>query len=142
MNTPLKNIRWLMVGGATLAIFASSFLTLTGITAVFAVHLAWQVQGSPDQTAINHFAANASRTMMPWLQCLFTLFAAILVARRTGPAAMLNSVLTSIAAGLLGAAVAFAFAGRVNLHMAGWALVTAGTGWLGAIVGRRTGNLP
>ncbi len=142
MNTPLKNVRWLMVGGATLAIIALSFLTLMGITAVYAAHLAWQVRGSPDQVAINHFAANASRTLIPWLQWLFTLFAAILVVRRAGPAAMLNSVLTGIAAGLFGAAVAFAFVGEVNLHMAGWALATAGAGWLGAIVGRRTGNLP
>lgn len=142
MKPPSKDIRWLLDLGAAVTVIALSFLTLTGIVAVYAFSLAFRARGSPDQAAISQFAASVSRWLMPWLQCSFALIAAILVARRTGATAVLNGVLTGTAAGLLGMAVAFAFGGRVSLQGVAWVLATAGLGWLGAIIGRRRDRLP
>ncbi len=142
MKLPPKDIRWRLVVGAAASIIALSLLTLMGKTTIYALILAFQIRGSPDQAAINHFAANVSRGLMPWLQCFFALVVAIPVARRTGTAAAVNGALTGITAGLLGVGIALAFGGRFNLHMAGLVLATAGLGWLGAILGRRTESLP
>ena len=141
MKFPLKDIRWRLVFGAATATIALSFLALMGIIAVYALKLAFQARGSPDQAAINHFAANVSRALMPWFQCFFALIAAIRVARKTGPATVLNGVFAGTLAGLLGAAVAFGFSGQVNFHTVGWILATAGAGWLGAILGKRSASL-
>ncbi len=134
----LKDIRWLLVLGAAVSVIALSLLTLTGITAVYAFKLAFQVRGSPDQAAINQFAASVSRWLMPWLQCGFALLAANQVARRGGAAAMLNGVLTGITAGLLGFAITLAFGGRIDLPAVAFGLATAGLGWLGATLGSRS----
>jgi hypothetical protein len=142
MKPPLKEVHWLLVAGAAFSIVVLSILVLMAITAAYAVVLALHARGSPNQGAINYFAANLSRGLMPWLQCLFALVVAIPVARRTGAAAGINGAFTGAAAGLLGIGIALAFGGRMNPTMAEYGLATAGLGWLGGVLGRRKENLP
>jgi hypothetical protein len=134
MSFSLSSIRWLRVLGAALAVIGLSFLVLTIMIAVYALVLAFQARGAPDQSAINHFAARVSPRLMPCLEMLLTLVAAFSVARRAEKASIIHGLLVGILAGLLSLAVTLAFGGRQNLVSL---LVFAGLGLLGGFVGRK-----
>src|ERR1035438_5979719 len=82
MNYSSSNIRWLRIFGAAVAVIVVSFLILTVMITVYALALAFQARGAPDQNAINHFAAAVSPRLMPWLEMLLTLVMAFIVADR------------------------------------------------------------
>jgi hypothetical protein len=56
MNLSLSGIRWFRMLTAAVAVMALSFLIVTLITTAYAVGLAFQARGNPDQTAIGQFA--------------------------------------------------------------------------------------
>ena len=141
MNYSSSRTRWLRILGAALAVIALSFLILTVIITVYAFLLAFQARGAPDQTAINHFAARVSPKLIPWLEMLLTLLVAIMVARRTEQASIIDGLFIGILAGLLGMAVTLALGGRLGLHNLVFFLIVVGLGWLGGFVGqKRTGR--
>ena len=137
MNHSLSSIRWLRVLSAALAVIALSFLILTVIIALYAFGLAFQARGAPDQTAINHFAARLSPKVMPWLEVVLTVLAAVVVGRRTEKASAIQGLLIGILAGLLSLAVPLAFAGRLGLRNLVLFLVLVGLGWVGGFVGQK-----
>ena len=142
MNYSLSSIRWFRILGAAVAVIAVSFLILMVIITGYAFVLAFQVRGAPDQNAINHFAARISPRLMPWLEMLLTLVAALIVARRAGTASILHGLFIGILAGLLSLAVTLAFGGRLGLHNFVFLLIVVGLGWLGGFVGqKRTGKI-
>jgi len=136
MNFSFSGIRWLRVFGAALAIIALSFLILTLLSALYAIVLAFQARGAPDQIAINHLAEWVSPRLMPWLEMLLTLVVALRVARRAPQARILHGLLIGITAALLSLAVTLAFGGRPGLHSLLVSLIVVGLGWLGGFTGQ------
>jgi len=137
MNDALSSIRWLRVFSAALAVIALSFLIVTVIVAAYALGLAFQARGAPDQSAISHFAARISPRLMPWLEVSLTFLAAAIVARRAGKASVTHGLFIGILAGLLSLAVALAFAGWLGLRNLVLFLIFVGLGWAGGFVGQR-----
>jgi len=137
MNYSLSSIRWLRVLGAAVAVIAVSFLILMAVITVYAFVLAFQTRGTPDQSAINHFAVRVSSKFMPWLEMLLTLVVALIVARRAEKASIVHGLLIGILSGLFGLAVTLAFRGRLGLHSLAFFLVVVGLGWLGGFVGQK-----
>ena len=104
---------------------------------VYALVLAFQARGAPDQVAINRFAASISPKAMPWLEALLTLVMAFRVARRAQKARIMHGLLVGILAALLSVAVTLAFGGRLTLRNLLFLLMIVGLGWLGGFVGRK-----
>jgi hypothetical protein len=138
MSYSFSKIRWRRVLTAGFAVIALSFLIPIVIITVYALFLAFQARGAPDQTAINHFAASVSRKLMPWLEIVLTLFFAFRVARRTEGASIISGLIVGILAGLLSLAVTSAFAGRLGLHDSLFLLIVVALGWLGGFIGQKT----
>jgi hypothetical protein len=124
------------VFGAAFAVVALSILILTAMTTVYALVLALQARGAPDQSAINHFAASVSPKLMPWLEMSLTLLVAFRIARRAPKAGITHGLAIGILAGLLSLAVALAFGVRLGFHSMGFLAVVAGLGWLGGLAGQ------
>ena len=137
MNYPFSNIRWLRVLGAAVAVVATSFLILMAVVTVYALVLAFQARGAPDQSAINHFAARVSPRLMPWLEMLLTLVLGLVTSRKVGKEGILHGLFIGILAGLLSLAVTLAFGGRLGLHNSALFLFTVGLGWLGGYIGQK-----
>ena len=137
MNHLLSSIRWLRVLSAALAVIALSFLILTVIVAVYALVLAFQARGAPDQSAISHFAARVSPKLMPWLEGALTFLAAVMVARRAEKARATHGLFIGVLAGLLSLAVPLAFAGRLGLRNWVLVLIIVGLGWVGGFLGQK-----
>ena len=137
MNYSLSSIRWFRVLGAAVAVIAASFLILIVVVTVYAFILAFQARGAPDQNAINHFAKTVSPKLMPWLEMLLTLVAALIVARRAEKASIIHGLFIGILVGLLSLAVTLAFEGRPGLHDLVFLLTVVGLGWLGGFVGQK-----
>lgn len=133
----LSKIRWRRVFGAAFAVIALSFLILIVIITLYAFVLAFQARGTPDQTAINHFAASVSPKLMPWLEMVLTLLLAFRVARRTEGARIISGLIVGILAGLLSLAVTLAFGGRLDLHNSLFLLIVVALGWLGGFIGQK-----
>jgi hypothetical protein len=137
MNHSGSSIQWLRVLSAAFAVLALSFLLLTVIVAGYAFLLAFQARGAPDQSAISHFAARISPTLMPWLEAALTFFAAALVARRAEQARATHGLFIGMLAGLLSLAVPLVFAGRLGLRHWVLFLIIVGLGWVGGFVGQK-----
>jgi hypothetical protein len=137
MDDSSSRIRWLRVLGAALAVIALSFLILIVMVTVYALVLAFQARGAPDQIAINRFAASISPKLMPWLEMLMTLVVALRVARRARKASIMHGLLIGFLAALLSLAVTLAFGGRLSFRNLLLFLVVVGLGWLGGFVGRK-----
>ena len=141
MNYSLSSVRWLRILIAAVAVVAVSFLVLMVIVTGYALVLAFQVRGAPDQNAINHFAERVSPKLMAWLEMLLTFVVALFVARRAEKTSIIHGLFIGILAGLLSLAVAMAFGGRLGLHNSIFFLIVVGLGCLGAFVGQeRTGR--
>jgi hypothetical protein len=132
-----STIPWLRILGAALAVIALSFLILIFMITVYALVLAFQSRGAPDQKAINHFAASVSPRLMPWLEMLLTLVVALRVARRAPTDRILHGLSIGVLAGLLSLAVTLAFGGRPGLRNLLFFLIVVGLGWLGGFVGQK-----
>ncbi|HEY3412903.1 MAG TPA: hypothetical protein VGM51_07590 [Armatimonadota bacterium] len=138
MSSTVTGIRWKHVVSAALSVIAMAFLVLVIIIAGYAFALAFQVRGTPDQIAINHFAARISPRLMPWLVAVFAFMAACFVARKPGVSGVTHGLLIGILAGLLSVAVRLAFGARLGLHSAIFLLIVAALGWLGGVAGHRS----
>jgi len=120
---------------------ALSFLILTVIVAVYALVLAVQARGAPDQAAISRFAARVSPKLMPWLEVSLTfLAAAVVVGRRTEKASAIQGLFIGILSGLLSLLVPLAFAGRLGLRNLVLFLIILGLGWFGGFIGQKRTN--
>ncbi|MGA2186404.1 MAG: hypothetical protein ABSH47_25595 [Bryobacteraceae bacterium] len=137
MDHSPSRIPWLRILGAALAVIALSFLILMFMITVYALVLAFQARGAPDQKAINHFAASVSPKLMPWLEMLLTLVVALRVARRAQTARIMHGLSIGVLAGLLSLAMTLAFGGRLGLRNLLFFLIVVGLGWLGGFVGQK-----
>ena len=137
MDDSSSRIRWLRVLGAAFAVIALSFLSLIVMITVYALVLAFQARGAPDQIAINRFAASISPRLMPWLEMSLTLAVAFRVARRAQKARIMHGLLIGFLAALLSLSVTLAFGGRLGLHNLALFPIVVGLGWLGGFVGQK-----
>jgi hypothetical protein len=137
MDDSFSKVRWLRVLGAAFAVVALSFLSLMVVITLYALVLAFQARGAPDQIAINRFAASISPKLMPWLETLLTFFVALRVARRARKARIMHGLLIGILAALLSLAVTLAFGGRLGLRSLLFFLIVVGLGWLGGFIGQK-----
>jgi hypothetical protein len=137
MDHSPSRIPWLRILGAAIAVIALSFLILMFMITVYALVLAFQARGAPDQKAINHFAASVSPKLMPWLEMLLTLVVALRVARRAQTARIMQGLSIGVLAGLLSFGMTLAFGGRLGLRNLLFFLIVVGLGWLGGFVGQK-----
>ena len=137
MSYSSSRIRWLRILSAALAVIALSFLMLILTITGYAFALAFQARGTPNQSAINHFAASVSPKLMPWLEMLLTLVLALRVARRAQTARLMQGFFVGILVGLLSLAVTLAYGGRLGLRNLFFFLGVVGLGWLGGFVGQK-----
>ena len=133
----LTNIRWLRILGVALGVIAISFFIVTVITAVYAFILAFQARGTPDQTAIGHFAGKISRWLIPLLEILITLFASAMMVRRTKNTSSIHGLFVGILVGLLSIIVTLIFVRHLGFYSSIFFLITAGLGWLGGFIGQK-----
>ena len=133
----LTNIRWLRILGVALGVVVTSFFFVTVITAVYAFILAFQARGTPDQTAIGHFAGKISRWLIPLLEILITLFASAMMVRKTKNTNVIHGLFVGILVGLLSIIVTLIFAHHLGFYNSIFFLITAGLGWLGGFIGQK-----
>ena len=134
---PAPGFRWLLIVTAAAGVVVLSFLGVTLLATGYAFMLAAQVRGTPDQSAIAHFASRSSRALMPWLEGALTLAAAVVVARKVSNAHALHGLFTGILAGLFSLMVPLAFGGHLQLYHLVFLLIVSGLGWVGGMLGRR-----
>jgi len=132
-----SNIRWLRLLGVALAIIALSFAILMIVVAGYATALAFQVRGSPDQGAINHFAAGVSPQVMPWLECILTFVLSFGVFRRMEELRVIHGLLLGILAGLAGLVVVLCVRGHLSLRGVAILILMVALGWLGGICAQK-----
>ena len=134
IDNSLTNIRWLRILGVALGVVVTSFFFVTVITAVYAFILAFQARGTPDQTAIGHFAATISRWLIPLLEILLTFFASAMMVRKTKNTNVIHGLFVGILVGLLSIIVTLIFAHHLGFYNSIFFLITAGLGWLGGFI--------
>ncbi len=140
MSFSLARVRWRHVIIAAFAVMALSFLILIIIVTVYAFVLAFQARGTPNQTAINHFAASVSPKLIPWVEMVMTFLFALKVARKADEARIVSGVMVGILAGLLSSTVTLVFGGRMGLHNSLFFLAVAALGWFAGFIGQKTAN--
>ena len=138
MNFSFARVRWRRVIGGAFAVMALSFLIPILTVTVYAFVLAFQARGTPNQTAIQHFASSISPKMMPWLETVLTAVFAFKVSRQAEEARIASGVMVGILAALLSTVVTLAFGGRMNLHNSLFFFVVVAIGCLGSWLGEMT----
>ena len=132
-----SNIRWLRLLGAALAVIALSIAILMIVVTGYATVLAFQARGSPDQSAINRFAAGVSPQVMPWLECILTFVLSFGVFRRTKEFRAMHGLLLGILAGLFGLVVVLCVRGHLGLRGYGILILMVALGWLGGLCAQK-----
>ena len=136
MSHSLHGVRWFRVLSAAVTVVVASFLVLMVIVTIYAIILALQVRGTPDQNAINHFAAQISPRLMPWLEMLLTLVVTFRIAHRAKTAGVIHGLFIGILAGLISLAVILIFGGQPGWHNLLIMLLIIGLGCLGGFLGQ------
>ena len=135
-----RRARRVLAGG--LAVIGLGFLVLFVPIVVFALMLAVQARGVPDQSQINAFAAMLSPTLMPWAERILTPAVAFWAVRRAADARAVDGLLIGILAGALSVGVTLAFGATLTTGSAVSFVILAGLGWLGALVSARIARRP
>lgn len=139
MSFSLASVRWRSVIGAAFAVVVANFLVLLAIVTVYAFVLAFQARGTPDQSAIRHFAASVSPKLMPWIEMVLTFLFALKVTRNAAETHAISGLAVGILTGLLCSAVILFFGGRIGLHNTVFLLVLVALGWTAGFIGQKTG---
>jgi hypothetical protein len=137
MYGSISSIRWLRVLGAAIAVIVVSFLIPMFVITVYAFILAFQARGTPDQTAINHFAAWISPRLIPCLEMLLTFIAAFIFTRRTETTRILHGLLIGILTAVLSTGVALPFGGQFSVRSFMVVVAVVALGCLGGFAGQK-----
>jgi cytochrome bd-type quinol oxidase subunit 2 len=134
-NFQFSSIHWkrvLLAGiGVTVVTTALVFLVI----GMYAMGLAMQAQGAPDNAKIEAFANQIGRWGTPLLAMLLTVAMATWVARKTEAAARLNSVSVGLIAAITGLIAGGLLGGTLDWLAVTAFVLTAAAGWLGGILG-------
>jgi hypothetical protein len=148
IGAQLSQVRWGRIFLAAAAAAVLSMVLLFLVVTAYAMSLAIQVRGAPDQAQIERFASQVGAWLGPALSVLFTVLAAAWAARgvQTGAkGAYLHGLLVGLAVAAIGLIAAAAFGGPASLDiitLAGFVLAAAAGllgGWLGSKWGRPKG---
>ena len=121
-------MKWGRIFLAGIGVPVAGLLLVTLMTTGYAFKLAFEVQGSPDQTRIGQFAENLGRSYWWVLQIILTAPAAAWAVRKVQNSHQLHGVLIGLVVAVTGFAMGFTMSFRT---IAAFAL-TVGAGWLGA----------
>ena len=124
--------------GGGVAVIGLSFLVLFVPIIVFALVLAVQAGGVPDQSRINAFAAMLSPILMPWAERILTPAVAFRAVRRAATAVSMDGLWIGIVAGILGIGVTLVFGGPLTLGAAISFVILVGLGWFGGLLSAAT----
>lgn len=132
MTNQLSQINWKRTLITALVVYFIGFLITFLVVTVYAMVLAFQARGAPDQTMIQAFANRYAPLVGPTSLILFTILGARHLARRVEDAIPLHGTIL----GLLTSLVNLAFDG---LSPGAFAVVilTVAAGWLGSKLGNR-----
>jgi hypothetical protein len=137
MTFSFAHVRWLRVLAVAISVIALSFVVLLIITTGYAFVLAYQVRGTPDQSAIGRFAAQISPGLMPWLECMLALILSFRVGRKSDESSTTQGILIGTLAGILGLAVALFFRGHISSSSLLFSIGVAAAGCIGGLFGEK-----
>jgi len=131
------SLNWVRILVAVVGGYLASFAFLFCVISIFASLLAFQARGAPDQAQIDAFANQHSSWMGSLALFVAAVVAAVWATRRLQPgAAQQHGLIIGCGLGLLAVLSAVIFGGfdLVDLLVA---VLTAGAGWAGALLGQR-----
>lgn len=133
---PAKS-NWLRILGAALGVIAASFISSMIVIFVYALVLAIQARGAPNQTTINHFAAAISPKMLPWLELFWAFTLSFRIGRKTEAESSTQGLFIGILAGMLSLLIPLCFRGGLSLFSVFLLLGIIGCGYIGGIFGEK-----
>ncbi len=129
------NIHWgrALLAGIAITLFTTVVIFL--LVGAYAMVLAVQAQGAPDEARIETFANQLGVWGTPVMAIVFTLATAAWVARRTEGGPGMNGAAVGLVAAITGLAAGVILGGALDwLALAAFVLTTA-AGWLGGALG-------
>jgi uncharacterized membrane protein len=137
MNFESRNIHWKRVFGAGTLVMVLSMLVFFFTIAGYAVYLSASGRRLEEKGSFSLFVANASMLLIPWLERVFTVLLAYLVARKAERELTAHGFFVGVVAGLLGASISVFFTVRLGLNHFIFFLILAELGWVGGYLAKR-----
>jgi hypothetical protein len=120
-------MKWIRIFVAGIGTQAAVLLLITLVVTGYAFKLAFEVQGTPDQTRIGQFAEYLGRSFSWALRILLTVPAAAWAVRKVRSSHQLHGVLVGLVVAVTGLVMGFTMSVRTIAEFA----LTVGAGWLG-----------
>ena len=137
MNFQFSNIHWKRVLLAGMGITLLTTVLIFLVIGMYAMALAVQAQGAPDDAKIEAFANQIGQWGTPVIALLLTVALATWVARKTEAAARLNSIFVGLIAAITGLIVGVLLGGALDWLAVTVFVLTLAASWLGGILGER-----
>ena len=111
MRSQFSNVQWgkVLLAGVVASVVSVGLVIL--VIGAYAMSLAAQARGSPDQARIGQFADQVGIWVSPVLAALLAFFAAVWVARRVETAAKLHGLLVGLVVAISGLIFGLVFGG-------------------------------
>lgn len=135
MTTESTRYTWLRSVLFGLLAQVIAFVIASLVVAAYAVGLAFQVRGTPDQVLINHFAASSSRWVTAIASIVVTFVLAIYIARKAPRQSVPLGLVVGMSSGVVSAVIALVFGAHIGLSSAVVPLLLLLVSWLGALRG-------
>jgi Trk-type K+ transport system membrane component len=110
-----------------------AFVAATLVVAAYALRLAMQARGTPDQQLINQFAASSSRWVTVIAGIAVTFVLANYLARKAPRPAISHSLVVGLSSAVVSTAVALPFTTHLSLRAAVAPLCLLLASWLGGL---------
>ena len=137
MSIPFASVQWRRVFLAGIGASALTSVFVFLVVGVYAMALAMQAGGAPDNEMIEQVADQVGNWGSPLIAILLTLGFATRIARKVEAEARLHGVLVGLVVAILGLIISVAFGGAVDLLTLAGFVLTLLAGWLGGTLGER-----
>ncbi|MFQ5615848.1 MAG: ABC transporter permease [Anaerolineales bacterium] len=137
MITRFSDTRWGRVLLAGIGVTALNTCLIFFVIGGYAMSLAIQAQGAPDQAQISRFADQVGAWIAPVLAALLTVGAAAGVARKTRTSPGLHGLLVGLVVAIGSLIVSLVFGEALNLQALAAFTLTVAAGGVGGALGRR-----
>jgi CDP-diglyceride synthetase len=129
-------MKWRRILLAAVAVPVANLLVTTLVVTAYAVKLAFQVQGAPDQARITRFAEQFGRSSWFVIAVILTVPAAMWAAHRAQRAVRRHGIVVGAIAGVATAIPGF----HLGVRTLGEFVLMVGAGWLGGLLAGSVGS--
>ncbi len=136
-NIQFSNIHWKRVLLAGIGITFLTTVLIFLVIGMYAMSLAVQAQGAPDNAKIEAFANQIGQWGTPIIALLLTVVLSAWVARKTKIAAKLNSIFVGLIGAVTGLIVGILLGGTFDWLAVIVFVLTVAAGWLGGVISER-----